>query len=315
MPFITCLLLSHDKPAFVGEAINSLLAQTFTDWEAIVFDSGVLYDQGLYSHLPGVSDSRLRLVRSWETEELRKTKTIASWCFNECFRKGLVKGDYVTYLCDDDLLYPNAFQAFFDYARAHPEAQAMYAGVDMTAVNDRGELVYSSSIPAEGIRGRCCQGGPLDCQVDYLQLCHKADLFQLFSDDEYWPENLELKRHADGVFMEKIGSLVPIFPVPAKIGQNRKVPSSINAVPIVQHLELMQQLQHCRAELEEQKKHTQQLVAENLRLQQVLAQRPLRYRLADRLNRLLKGIPLAHGLGKRLVLAGGRLRIGRTWVS
>ena len=40
MPFLSCILLSHDKAAHVGEAIDSLLAQTFVDWEAVVFDSG-----------------------------------------------------------------------------------------------------------------------------------------------------------------------------------------------------------------------------------------------------------------------------------
>jgi spore maturation protein CgeD len=308
MPFITCLLLSHNKPAFVSEAIDSLLAQTFQDWEAIVFDSGVLYDQGFHGRLPGMSDARLRLVRSWETEDLRRTKTIASWCFNECFRKGLVQGDYVTYLCDDDLLYPSAFQAFFDYASEHPGVQAMYAGVDMTAVNDRGEVVYSSSIPAERIRGRCCQGGPLDCHVDYLQLCHKRDLFDLLGDDEFWPESIELKRHADGVFMEKIGEQVPIYPVAAKIGQNRKVPSSINAVPIVQHLELQQHFERCRAQLDDERSRSRQLLAENQHLHELLARRPLRYRLADRLERLLRKVPMAHRLGKSLLHAGARLR-------
>jgi spore maturation protein CgeD len=297
------LLLSHDKPAFVGEAINSLLIQTFPDWEAIVFDSGVLYDQGFFTRLPGMSDSRLRLIRSWETEDLRKTRTIASWCFNECFRMGLVSGDYVTYLCDDDFLYPNAFQAFFDYAREHPEAQAMYAGVDMTAVNAQGQIVYSSSIPADGIRGGCCQGGPLDCHVDYLQLCHKRDLFHFFSEDEFWPESIELKRHADGIFMEKIGERFPIYPVPVKIGQNRKVPSSINAVPIVQHLELQQHFERCRTELEGERNRCRHLLADNQRLQHALTNRPLRYRLADRLNHLFKRVPLAHDLGRSVVHA------------
>jgi hypothetical protein len=96
VPFVSCIILSHDKAAFVGEAIASVVAQTFADWEAIVFDSGTLYDQGFYESLPVMKDSRIRLVRSWETEELKKTKTIASWCFNECFRKNLVKGQYVT---------------------------------------------------------------------------------------------------------------------------------------------------------------------------------------------------------------------------
>ena len=123
-PLFTCILISHNKPAYVSHALASLAAQTFGDWEAIVFDSGVLYDRGFFDELPCFDDPRFRLVRSWETDELRRTKTIASWCSNECFRKDLVRGRYVTYLCDDDLLDPGAFAAFHDYIAAHPDATA-----------------------------------------------------------------------------------------------------------------------------------------------------------------------------------------------
>jgi glycosyltransferase involved in cell wall biosynthesis len=228
MPFFSCILLSHDKAAYVGEAIDSLLRQTYPDWEAVILDSGVLYDRGFFSSLPALKDPRFRLVRSWETEEIRKTKTIASWCFNECFRKKLLKGQYITYLCDDDLLYPNAFQAFHDYIREHPKASAMYASVNMTGVNTKGEKLLFRESLAKEVKGSCCEGGSLDCQVDYLQLCHKADLFGHFSEGEFWPEDTEAMRHADGILLEKIGKLVPIYPVPAKIGENRKVPVSLN---------------------------------------------------------------------------------------
>jgi len=227
-PLFTCIVVSHNKPAYVTEALASLARQTFPDWEAIVFDSGVLYDQGFFEGLSLSADARFRLVRSWETDELRRTKTIASWCSNECFRKGLVRGKYVTYLCDDDLLDPGAFEAFYQYLQAHPTAMAMYGSVDMTVVNQRGERFLLREIPAKEVKGRVCRGGRLDQQVDYLQICHHVDVLKTFPNDEYWPEEREFIRHADGIFLEQIGSRFPIYPVPAKIGENRKVPASLN---------------------------------------------------------------------------------------
>ncbi|MGE5193692.1 MAG: glycosyltransferase family A protein [Deltaproteobacteria bacterium] len=227
-PFLTCIVLSHNKPAYVLEAIASLTAQTFENWNAIVFDSGVLFDQGFFRDAPVMADPRIRLIRSWETEELRRTKTIASWCFNECFRKNLVQGKYVTYLCDDDILYPDAFAAFHQYVDDHPGTMAMYGSVDMTFVDDRGEKLFFQEIVANEQKGRCCNGGPLDKRVDYLQLCHHIDVLKSFHSDEYWPENREVMRHADGIFLEMIGDHFPIVPVLAKIGENRKVPESLN---------------------------------------------------------------------------------------
>lgn len=299
MPFLSCILLSHDKADYVSEALDSLRAQTFPDWEAVVFDSGVLYDRGFFPTLPAMKDPRLRLVRSWETEEIRKTKTIASWCFNECFRRKLLNGLYVTYLCDDDLYYPNAFLAFHDYARTHPEARAMYASVDMTGVSGGGEKLLLRELFAQEVKGSCCGGGPLDCQVDYLQLCHKADLFDLFSDEEFWPEDRQVIQHADGIFLEKIGSRVPIYPVPVKIGENRKVPLSLNTGG--ERLELLMEV--CRRDREIRRLGL--LLAEMSQELAVLrGQRSdcLRYRIADKLNGALQRVPALHRLGKKLAL-------------
>jgi glycosyltransferase involved in cell wall biosynthesis len=227
-PFFTCIVVSHNKPVHVAQALASLAGQTFGDWEAIVFDSGVLHDQGYFNDLALSADPRIRLVRSWETDELRNTKTIASWCFNECFRKGLVQGKYITYLCDDDILDPGAFEAFHRYADQHPGTMAMYGTVDMTVITDSGERLFHRESAAKEIKGRCCQGGNLDGHVDYLQLCHHVDVLKIFPNDEYWSEDRDVIRHADGIFLEKIGEHFPIMPVPARIGENRKVPASLN---------------------------------------------------------------------------------------
>lgn len=227
-PLFSCIVLSHNKPEFVAEAIGSLVRQSFPNFEGIVVDSGVLYDQGYFESLPDMADPRIRLFRSEETEDLRRTKTIASWCFNECFRKNLVRGKYVTYLCDDDLLYPDAFAAFHRHIQANPGTMAMYGSVDMTVTNRAGERFVLQEIPATETKGRCCGGGPLDCRVDYLQLCHHIDALKVFPTDEYWSEDRAVIRHADGIFLETIGAHFPILPVDAKIGENRKVPGSLN---------------------------------------------------------------------------------------
>jgi glycosyltransferase involved in cell wall biosynthesis len=318
MPFISCILLSHNKPDNVGEAINSLLAQTFSDWEAIVFDSGVLHDQGFFSGLPAMKDPRFRLIRSWETEELRQTKTVASWCFNECFRKKMLNGSFVVYLCDDDMFYPNAFQTFYDYAQSNPEAKAMYASIDMTAVPPSGEKVTYHEMIAEEMKGSCCGGGPLDCRVDYLQLCHKAELFDLFPDEDFWPEDREVIRHADGIFLEKIGSRVPIYPIATKIGENRKVPLSLNTGG--DRLEFLVEIHRRDKEI----RRLAQMVTDLHRLladkQHELAEADyeriglrinhaecLRYRVADKVNSAIKRIPIVHRVGKKLVRTGWRL--------
>src|SRR6266545_4889761 len=150
---VTCICVCHDKPDITHEAIGSIVKQTHADWEAIVIDSGVLYDAGYYERLAWRSDPRIRLIRSHETEETRRTKAMAPWCFNECFRNGWVSGDLIVYLCDDDLLYSNAFETFSNYCHQYPNVLAMYASQDIGIVYPNGWHAITGERRAREMRG------------------------------------------------------------------------------------------------------------------------------------------------------------------
>lgn len=152
------IVLSHNKPGLVGEAIDSMVRQSYPNWEAIVIDSGVLLDAGHFATLPCAGDSKISFVRSNETPELRVTTGIAPWCFNEAFRRGLVHGDLVMYLCDDDILYPNAFQTFVDYSHEHPDALAMYASEDFWWIDSHGREGGHGERRALVPAGKSCNG-------------------------------------------------------------------------------------------------------------------------------------------------------------
>jgi GT2 family glycosyltransferase len=225
---VTCICVCHEKPELAHEAIQSIVDQSYPRWEAIIVDSGVLYDAGYYEQFPWRHDARIHLFRSTETAELRRIKAMAPWCFNECFRKGFVHGDLVMYLCDDDILYPNAFETFVSYADGHPGAQAMYASQDLGVIWPSGKRTISGERRATQVGGRCVNGRRMDCEVDYLQFCHKRGVLKFLGHDEYWPEGKDTETHADGIFMERIGEHVPIQPIDIKVSQNRRTTHSLN---------------------------------------------------------------------------------------
>lgn len=230
-PLFTVILLSHNKPKFVGQAIESVRTQTFRDFECVVFDSGELYDRtepAFFGQFLFPMDDRFKMVRSWESEHLRKRKHVPSWALNECFRDGLVKGQWVVYLCDDDVLYPLALQAFADGMKKWPDAQALYAGIDRAAVDDDGTEYLCGDNPVDGVLGKLAGGGSLDGKMDGMQVCHRVSALAKFGNDQWWPEGKQDAWHADGLFLDKLGSMFRIYPVPHKIGKNRKVPGSIN---------------------------------------------------------------------------------------
>lgn len=225
---LTILIVSHNKPQLLDQAVASVVCQSHANWQGILIDSSVLYDQGYFARASWATDTRLHIVRSYETPALRRCKAMAPWCFNECFRRGWVEGELVMYLCDDDILYPNAFATFVEAFANNPGAMAMYASQDIGWLGTDGQGTIVGERRARSVGGQCVQGRLMDCQVDYLQLCHRRMALQAFADTEYWPEAKATGDHADGLFMEKLGAYWPILPVDVKIGQNRRTPWSVN---------------------------------------------------------------------------------------
>lgn len=216
---LSCLLVSHNKPDLVHEAIESVLNQDSNDWELLIMDSGPLL-----SELAKYENDKVKLYASGETEELKQKKAMAPWCYNEFFRRNLVTGELISYLCDDDILYPCAFSVFQRWATNNPKMLAMYASIDLAFKAPEKEVMIYSQRKALEIGGKGAYG--MDCRVDYLQFCHRREVLEHFEDDEYWPEGRATERHADGVFMDKVGDICHIYPIPVKIGQNRRTPKS-----------------------------------------------------------------------------------------
>jgi glycosyltransferase involved in cell wall biosynthesis len=158
---ISCLMVSHNKPGYVDCAIQGVLDQKHTDWELLVMDSGVLYDQNYFSKW---KDERIKFIRSSETDETRKNKAMAPWCFNQTLKAAT--GDLITYHGDDDLLYENAFDVFNRWMTNNKKMLAIYASIDL-AFYVHGEVAH-----VYGQRKAFEIGGSgaysMDCRVDSL---------------------------------------------------------------------------------------------------------------------------------------------------
>jgi spore maturation protein CgeD len=231
MAKVSIIIVSHNKPSFVKDAIQSVLGQTLTDWEGVVMDSGMLLDSGFFRD---VNDSRLRVMASGETPELARNRNMASWCFNKWLNSNSVSGELILYLCDDDLLYPEAFESFWNfYLSRNREPQAMYSSQDIGLVDSNGKTIVIGHRIADRPAGRFCHGKRLDCKVDYLQFCHSKAVLdrmeQVYKTREYHSENKRDAPHADGIFMEQIGALTKVHNIEKILSMNRRTAQSVNA--------------------------------------------------------------------------------------
>jgi len=230
MASISIIILSHNKPQFIKDAVQSVLDQTHQDWEAFLVDSGVLLRQGFFDYL---KDPRIHVVPSNETPEMAKSMNMASWCINEILNSGRLRGELIMYLCDDDLLYKEAFETFWKYYTEHNrEPQAMYASQDVGLVDREGRVRIIGRRVAKRPAGRFCGGARLDCKVDYLQFCHSRAILdkmrETYKTTRYHPEDKSEAYHADGIFMEQVGALTKVHNIDKLVSINRRTIGSSN---------------------------------------------------------------------------------------
>jgi glycosyltransferase involved in cell wall biosynthesis len=230
MPDISIIIISHNKPQSIKTAVQGVLDQTHQNWEGVLVDSGILLNQGFFSYL---KDPRLKVIPTGETPDMAKTTNMGAWCCNYALNSNLISGELVMYLCDDDLLYPEAFQVFWDFYRQHDRApQAMYASQDIGLVQPDGKTQIIGRRVADRPAGRFCRGRKLDCRVDYLQFCHTARILDKFREvyktTRYHSEDKRDAHHADGIFMEQIGALTKVYNIDKVLSMNRRTTESAN---------------------------------------------------------------------------------------
>jgi len=109
-PKITVLLPVYNCELYVQTAVQSILNQTFTDFELLVIDDAST--DATVSILKKIDDSRIQLIE----------KPVNSGYTNS-LNSGLhlAKGDYIARMDGDDISYPERFAKQIAYLETHPE--------------------------------------------------------------------------------------------------------------------------------------------------------------------------------------------------
>lgn len=109
-PRISCLLPVYNGEAFLVEAVDSILAQTYRDFELVVVDDGSRDATPDILRAFAEKDDRVRVVR-------RENGGIVA-----ALNTGLSasRGEYVARMDADDVSLPGRFQFQLDYLDAHP---------------------------------------------------------------------------------------------------------------------------------------------------------------------------------------------------
>lgn len=109
-PLISVNLPTFNRARFVGQAIDSVLEQTFADWELNILDN--CSTDGTWELVSSYQDSRIRTFRNEENKGM-----VFSW--NRLIH--LSRGQYVCYLADDDWFAPDRLERLLKFLQDNPE--------------------------------------------------------------------------------------------------------------------------------------------------------------------------------------------------
>jgi glycosyltransferase involved in cell wall biosynthesis len=125
-PTVSVIIPTHNRAESVKRAVESVFAQTFTDFEIVVVDDGSTDDTR--DTLTGYP-SRLRYV--WQQNQGPAAAR------NHGMR--LARGEYVGFLDSDDVHYPEHLEAHLEKFAEAPDAGLVYAGSEI--VDHDGTLI------------------------------------------------------------------------------------------------------------------------------------------------------------------------------
>jgi glycosyltransferase involved in cell wall biosynthesis len=118
-PLVSVLMPTYQQSRFIRRALDSLLAQTLTDWEAIIVDDGSR-DGTAQAVLPFLDDSRIHYHKLSGNKGLGKA-----------LNEGLIRanGSLVAYLPSDDVYYSDHLETLKECLETDAQVVLAYSGV------------------------------------------------------------------------------------------------------------------------------------------------------------------------------------------
>ena len=110
MPKISVIMPAYNSQEYIKESVNSIINQTFGDFELIIIDDGSSDDT--LEILNSMKDSRIKVIVNENNMGVAAT-------LNRGLK--LAQGEYIARMDSDDIALPERFQKQYDYMDAHKD--------------------------------------------------------------------------------------------------------------------------------------------------------------------------------------------------
>ena len=125
-PKISVIMSVYKGDKYLKEAIESILNQTFTDFEFIIVNDGS-------------TDNSLEIIQSYDDERIKIINNEKNIGLTKSLNKALkqAKGEYIARQDADDVSLPNRFEEQVKYFEEHPEVVLLGTSVYLIGENEK----------------------------------------------------------------------------------------------------------------------------------------------------------------------------------
>lgn len=131
-PLVSIVMVNYNKEKYIEDAIKSVLAQTYVNWELIIVDDGS-------------TDRSIDIIKKYEAEDARIRATLCSNNRQICVATNIgfeqVRGEFVARLDSDDIWHPEKLEKQLRYMEMHPEGGLCFTKLDI--INENGKIINS----------------------------------------------------------------------------------------------------------------------------------------------------------------------------
>ena len=202
-PLVTVLLPTYNRAESLSTAIDSILAQSYSQFELIIIRDG---GQPIASVMRNYDDSRICLID--RDENRGKAASL-----NEALNRA--KGKYICYLDDDDRWYPNHISTLTQALEEHPEYGLAYS--DLYKVHYRPLSGGRRQILAKNVEISRDFDRMLSFQFNHVlhvSLMHRRDLL-----DQAGPYNENLRVLIDWDLTRRLCFYTDFLHIPSVTGE------------------------------------------------------------------------------------------------
>ena len=136
-PLITILTDTKDRAGLISRCIESIQRQTYQNYEHIIADGGSDNTEDI---VKAYNDPRIKYVRVPEGGPVMQTKTAFA----------MSKGEYITFLDDDDEYLEDKLEKQLNFISALPEEYGFIYGAMSYYDNNTGKYLYEHKAEIEG---------------------------------------------------------------------------------------------------------------------------------------------------------------------